>query len=327
MRPETGLTPAAGSAAGGRLPGWLRVQLPAGAATGRYLRTHGTVARHQLHTVCQEARCPNAHDCWARGTATFMIAGKECTRGCRFCAVETLRNPAPLDRAEPERLAAAVDRMGVAHAVITVVNRDDVADGGAEHYRRCIDAVRKRLPHVSLELLSSDLGGNLAALASLLDGIDLDVFAHNVECVGRLDAEVRDRRASFEQSIQVLKTAGSLRPDVFTKSSIMVGLGETDAEVSESMQLLRAADVDLITLGQYLAPGRRQLPVARYVRPEQFAAWAEQARALGFKAVASGPLVRSSYRAGDLLGEARVGERCQERFTGTARRVLRTKGS
>jgi lipoic acid synthetase len=291
-----------------RLPEWLRVNLPAGSAQSVFHKTQGTVAEYALHTVCEEARCPNIHDCWARGTATFMIAGKECTRGCRFCSVETLRNPEPPDPAEPEYLANAVERMGLAHVVITVVNRDDMADGGAGHYRQCVEAVHRRLPLVTIELLSSDLAGNEVALATLLDGIPLAVFAHNVECVARLDHLVRDPRASFDQSLTVLRRAKQLRSDLFTKSSIMVGLGETDSEITEAMHQLRGADVDLLTLGQYLAPGRpgeRFLPVARYVPPEQFAAWADEARTLGFKAVASGPLVRSSYRAGLLLEHAR----------------------
>jgi lipoic acid synthetase len=241
-----------------------------------------------------------------------MIAGKECTRGCRFCSVETKRAPEPPDPAEPHHLAEAVARMGLAHVVVTVVNRDDLPDGGAAHYKRCVLAVHERLSHVTIELLSSDLGGNEAALESLLDGIPLAVFAHNVECVPRLDRWVRDPRASFEQSVRVLRRTKGLRPDLWTKSSIMVGLGETNAEVTEAMQYLRDARVDMLTLGQYLAPGRpgeRFLNVARFVPPEQFDAWAEEARELGFRAVAAGPLVRSSFRAGMLLEQARMNGR------------------
>lgn len=288
-----------------RLPKWLRVNLPAGDAGRIYAGTATAVSSLELHTVCQEARCPNIHDCWARGTATFMIGGKECTRGCRFCAVQTARTPAPPDPDEPERLANAVARMRLNHVVVTVVNRDDLADGGAAHYRRCIDAIHARVPHVGLELLCSDLEGSDEALACMLDGIPLQVFAHNVECVPRLDGYVRDRRASFDQSLKVLESAKRLRADVFTKSSIMVGLGESEAEVLQAMRQLRDVHVDMMTLGQYIAPGRQQVPVARYVTPEQFQAWQEEALRLGFKAAASGPLVRSSYRAGLLLQEAR----------------------
>ena len=300
---------ARGRLSGGRarLPEWLRVNLPAGKAQGTFNGTLDIVQGNELHTVCEEARCPNIHDCWARGTATFMIAGKECTRGCRFCSVETLKQPEALDVDEPERLADAVERMGLEHVVITVVNRDDQPDGGADHYKRCVEAVQNRAPTIGIELLCSDLDGNWQALEHLLDESPLAVFAHNVECVARLDLTVRDPRASFAQSLEVLRRAKAFRPEIWTKSSIMVGLGETDAEISDAMRLLREVGVELLTLGQYLAPGRpgtRYLPVDRYVEPEQFLRWGEEARSLGFLGVASGPLVRSSYRAGLLLDEA-----------------------
>jgi lipoic acid synthetase len=236
-----------------------------------------------------------------------MIAGKECTRGCRFCSVQTLKAPALPPEDEPEQLADAVARMKLDHAVITVVDRDDMDDGGAGHYRRCILAVHDRCPDVTIELLCSDLAGNWDALATLLADLPLDVFAHNVECVERIERRVRDPRASFALSIEVLQRARQLRPTIVTKSSLMVGLGEKDTEISDAMHRLRAADVDLLTLGQYLAPGRpgeRFLEVDRYVTPEQFDRWADEARALGFKGVASGPLVRSSFRAGELLRAA-----------------------
>ena len=293
-----------------RLPKWLRVNLPAGGAQRAYNGTSGVVAGGALHTVCEEARCPNIHDCWARGTATFMIAGKECTRGCRFCSVETLRKPPLPEADEPARLAGAVRAMNLEYVVLTVVNRDDLPDGGADHYKRCVEAIHRRAPNTGIELLSSDLDGNWDALAHLLDGIPLAVFAHNVECVPRLDRTARDPRASFTQSCEVLRRAKALRPDLPTKSSIMVGLGETNDEVSDAMLRLRDAGVDLLTLGQYLAPGRpgsRFLPVDRFVEPDQFHAWDEEARALGFLGVAAGPLVRSSYRAGQLLAEAKSG--------------------
>lgn len=290
-----------------RLPEWLRVNLPAGQSQQAYNHTQATVCGGTLHTVCEEARCPNIHQCWARGTATFMIAGKTCTRGCRFCSVETLRKPEPLDPDEPHRLAKAASRMGLEHVVITVVNRDDLADGGADHFKQCVEAVHGRLPQTTIELLSSDLDGNWKALTHLLDEVPLSVFAHNVECAARLDAEVRDPRASFSQSTEVLRRAKRQRPDLLTKSSIMVGLGETDDEVAAAMRQLRDAEVDMLTLGQYLAPGRpstRFVNVRRYVHPDQFKTWADEARKLGFRAVASGPLVRSSYQAGQLLAEA-----------------------
>jgi len=257
-----------------------------------------------LHTVCQEARCPNIHECWAAKDATFMVAGQECTRGCRFCAVGTIKSPPPLDKDEPAKLADAITSMGLNHAVITVVNRDDLDDSGAAHYRRCLEAVREASPEVTLELLCSDLAGDLTDLANLLDGLELEVFAHNVECVPRLDRVVRDHRASFAQSISILVEAKRLRPDILTKSSIMVGLGESDEEVTEAMQMLREANVDLVTIGQYLAPSERHLSIDRFPEPATFDEWAAQAEEMGFLGCASGPLVRSSYRAGDLLTSA-----------------------
>ena len=295
-----------------RLPEWMRVNLPAGNRHSVFNGTLNVIQKNELHTVCEEARCPNIHDCWARGTATFMIAGKECTRGCRFCSVETALRPEPLDSAEPDRLADAVERMELDYVVITVVNRDDETDGGAAHYKACVEAVHHKLPETGIELLCSDLDGNWEALEELLTGIPLAVFAHNVECVPRLDGQVRDPRASFGQSLEMLRRAKELRPEIPTKSSLMVGLGETDEEVTDAMRLLSNAGVELLTLGQYLAPGRpgtRFVPVDRFVPPSQFAIWDETARELGFLAVASGPLVRSSYRAGTLLEEALLGKR------------------
>ncbi|MEC9477743.1 MAG: lipoyl synthase [Candidatus Thermoplasmatota archaeon] len=291
-----------------RLPAWFKTTLPTGNAQRRFNETKSNVHEHGLHTVCEEARCPNIHDCWGRGTATFMIAGEVCTRGCRFCAVGTQKTPPPLSPNEPAELAEAVERMGVKHAVITVVNRDDLPDGGAEHYRNCILAVNERCPDVGLELLCSDLDGNLEALANLLQDLPLRVFAHNVECVPRLDSVVRDPRASFEQSLKILQEAKRLRPDLALKSSIMAGIGETDEEVVEAMQLLCQVGVELITLGQYLQPSWKHLAVERFPEPATFAAWDQAAREMGFTAVASGPLVRSSYRAGLLWEEAMGGE-------------------
>ncbi len=198
--------------------------------------------------------------------------------------------------------------MDLDHVVITVVNRDDQSDGGAGHYRRCVEAVHARTPQVTIELLTSDLAGNWQALAEMLDGLPLDVLAHNVECVERIDKKVRDPRASFALSLEVLRRTKALRPDMVTKSSLMVGLGETNGEITDAMQRLRTVGVDVLTLGQYLAPGRpgeRYLPVERYVPPEQFDAWADEARSMGFMGVASGPMVRSSFRAGELLASVR----------------------
>ncbi|MFL2982567.1 MAG: lipoyl synthase [Candidatus Poseidoniaceae archaeon] len=287
-----------------RLPEWFRTRLPSGELQRKFNETKATVTENTLHTVCQEARCPNIHECWAAKDATFMVAGQECTRACRFCAVGSIKTPPPLDQNEPKNLADAVATMGLNHAVITVVNRDDLPDSGAAHYRKCLEAVRERAPDVSLELLCSDLAGDHQALADLLIGLELEVFAHNVECVPRLDRRVRDRRASFDQSIGILKEAKRLRPDILTKSSIMVGVGETDEEITEALKLLKDAGVDLVTIGQYLAPSPKHLPVDRFPEPSRYDEWSTQIEEMGFSGWACGPLVRSSYKAGELLARA-----------------------
>ncbi len=287
-----------------RLPDWFRTSLPTGELQRKFKETKDTVTENTLHTVCQEARCPNIHECWAAKDATFMVAGQECTRGCRFCAVGSIKTPPPLDQNEPENLSDAIATMGLNHAVITVVNRDDLPDSGASHYRKCLEAVRKRTPEVTLELLCSDLAGDHQALYDLLNGLELEVFAHNVECVPRLDSKVRDHRATFEQSIGILKEAKRLRPDILTKSSIMVGLGETDDEITEALQILRDAGVDLVTIGQYLAPSPKHLPVDRFPEPARYDEWSIQIEEMGFLGWACGPLVRSSYKAGELLARA-----------------------
>lgn len=287
-----------------RLPEWFRTRLPSGELQKKFNETKDTVTDNMLHTVCQEARCPNIHECWAAKDATFMVAGQECTRGCRFCAVGTIKRPPPLDENEPQNLADAISTMGLNHAVITVVNRDDLPDSGASHYRKCLEAVREKSPEVSLELLCSDLAGDHQALQSLLEDLELEVFAHNVECVPRLDSVVRDARASFKQSIGILIQAKKLRPDILTKSSLMVGLGETDEEIVEALQLLKDADVDLVTIGQYLAPSPNHLPVDRFPEPSQYDDWSKKIEEMGFLGWACGPLVRSSYKAGELLAKA-----------------------
>jgi len=288
-----------------RLPEWFKVTLPSGENMQRYNATTSSVKDNQLHTVCEEARCPNIHDCWGRGTATFMIAGKACTRGCRFCAVDTIRNPPLPEEDEPVKLAEAIQRMGLTYSVITVVNRDDLEDGGALHYKKCIDAVHNLNPYVGLELLCSDLSGNIEALDLLLQNSPLTVFAHNVETVRRLTPRVRDPRATFDQSLLILKKAKELRPDIITKSSIMLGLGETEEDIVESFEELRSAEVDLITIGQYLSPGSRYHPVISFPSPETFDRLAQIAKEMGFKAIASGPMVRSSYRAESLVAAAK----------------------
>ena len=276
-------------------PGWLRAPAPGiertGAVRGRL---------QQLPTVCEEARCPNQGDCWSEGTATFLLMGDVCTRGCRFCAV-TSGHPGPLDDDEPARLLDAVVALGLTDVVLTSVDRDDLDDGGAAHLARCIQALTLR--GLRVELLSPDFGGNLDAVTRVIDA-GLDVFAHNVETVRRLSSSVRDRRADFEQSLAVLGAAHRLRPEVLTKSGLMLGIGEDDDEVLDALIDLREVGTDIVTLGQYLRPSRRHLPVVRYVDPDTFASLGDDARTLGF-AVASGPLVRSSYRAAALSQAAR----------------------
>lgn len=291
-----------------RLPAWFKTSLPTGDSQDRFNGTKNNVNTHGLNTVCEEAQCPNVHDCWGRGTATFMIAGDVCTRGCRFCAVGTVKSPPRLNQNEPLELADAIHKMGLSYAVITVVNRDDLSDGGAHHYRNCILEIRNRNPEVGIELLCSDLDGNKEALELLLENLPLKVFAHNVECVPRLDSLVRDPRASFNQSLKILESAKILRPDLLTKTSLMVGLGESDREVEKALRMIRESGVDMVTLGQYLQPSYKHIPIDRFPEPHKFADWDQIARSLGFRAVASGPLVRSSYRAGLLWEEAMGGE-------------------
>ena len=284
-----------------RLPSWFKTTLPSGSQQEIFNETKAAVKNNKLHTVCEEARCPNIHDCWSSGDATFMIAGQECTRGCRFCAVGSIKTPPPLDVQEPENLADAVESMNLRHVVITVVNRDDLEDSGSSHYKKCIEAVHKRQPDLTLELLCSDLAGDVRDLENLLSDSPLSVFAHNVECVPRLDRTVRDHRASFSQSLKILEQAKKIRPDIITKTSLMVGVGETDEEIIEAMKIIRSADVDLLTIGQYLAPSSKHLAIDRFPEPELYDQWAEIAIELGFLGVASGPFVRSSFKAGLLL--------------------------
>ena len=280
----------------GPRPGWLRAPAPSSE------RTDG-VRQHlqRLPTVCEEARCPNQGECWADGTATFLLMGDVCTRACRFCAVTSGR-PAPLDDDEPARLRDAVLALGLRDVVLTSVDRDDLADGGARHLARCVSMLKDAGLHV--ELLAPDFSGDEAAIDVVVDS-GVDVFAHNVETVPRLSRQVRDRRASFERSLAVLQAARRRRPSLLTKSGLMLGLGEDDDEVLDAMLALREVGVGILTLGQYLRPSRRHLPVVRHVEPEVFAALADDARSLGFT-VASGPLVRSSYRAASLARAARA---------------------
>ncbi len=257
------------------------------------------VEEQQLNTVCYSAACPNLGECWSRGTATFMIGGNHCTRRCGFCDVSTAR-PEALDPFEPARVARAVESLGLRFAVITCVARDDLPDGGAAQMAATVRALRRRCPDTGIEVLVADYKGDDRALAAVLEA-GPDVLNHNLETVERLQRRVRPA-ASYARSLGVLRRARELRPDVPTKSGLMLGLGEREDEVEAALRDLREAGVGLLTLGQYLRPSPDHLPVERYATPEEFAAWAERARALGFEEVASGPLVRSSYRAERLAG-------------------------
>jgi lipoic acid synthetase len=289
--------------AGQRKPPWLRAKLPTGAGHAAVRRN---VRSNRLATVCEESMCPNVGECWNAGTATIMLMGSVCTRACGFCAVDT-GNPAGwLDADEPANAAESVRVMDLRYIVLTSVDRDDIADGGAGHYAACIEAVKRVNPRTSVEALTPDFRGDLAAVQSVVDA-PLDVFAHNLETVERLTPVVRDPRAGYRQSLSVLAAARRRRADILTKSSLMLGLGETDDEVAAAMDDLREAGVDLLTLGQYLRPTANHLPVARYVHPDEFARYREVGLGRGFVEVVSGPLVRSSYRAERALDKNNAG--------------------
>lgn len=284
------------NAAAGK-PEWLKVRAPSGEP---FYELKRLLRRRNLHTVCEEARCPNIGECWRGGTATFMILGDTCTRGCRFCAVKTAKRGLTLDPQEPKKIADAVHEMGLDYVVLTSVDRDDLADQGSAHFAATVAAIKAHDANILVECLIPDFRGELDCLDRIL-AAQPDVLAHNVETVPRLTKGVRDPRATYEQSLAVLRAAKKLRESVFTKSSIMVGLGETSAEVLQTMRDLRAVSVDILTVGQYLQPTKRHLKVAAFVHPELFAYYKAQGEALGFRFVASGPLVRSSYRAGEFF--------------------------
>ncbi len=305
MRPASPSPPPQEAPAPGRKPAWLKVPLPGGPG---HARLKGLARSLGLHTVCEEARCPNVGECWSgrHPTMTLMVLGEACTRRCRFCAVATVERGPPPDPDEPAHVGQAVAAMGVSYVVITSVDRDDLPDGGAAHYAACVAAIRAASPATLVETLIPDYQG--APLETLLAARP-DVLAHNVEVVPRLQRKIRDPRCSFERSLATLARARELVPDGFTKSSLMLGLGERDEEVDEALVRLRAAGVDFLTLGQYLRPTMHHAPVHEYVTPERFDAWRARGEALGFAAVASGPLVRSSYKAGELFLERAVRER------------------
>jgi lipoic acid synthetase len=274
-----------------RKPEWLKVRLPGGP---QYARLKQIMRSQALHTVCEEARCPNVGECWNAGTATFMILGDVCTRACGFCAVTSGR-PGALDYGEPARVAQAVAQMGLRHAVVTSVNRDDVPDGGASLFAATIRWIRRLSPGTTVEVLIPDLEGNWNALAAVM-AAQPEILNHNVETVPRLYPRVRPR-ARYTRSLELLQRAKALAPGSYTKTGIMVGLGETRDEISSVLRDLRAIDCDVLTVGQYLRPTAKHLPLGRYYHPDEFAEIAAEGRRLGFRHVEAGPLVRSSYHA------------------------------
>lgn len=285
-----------------RLPPWLKTKIPVGK---NFAKLKEDLRGLKLATVCEEARCPNIGECWGgesgTATATIMLMGDTCTRGCRFCSVKTARAPPPLDPEEPENTARAVTAWGLDYVVLTSVDRDDIEDAGASHITQTIKALKKHNPKLTVECLTPDFGGNLDCV-DMVANSGLDVFAHNIETIERLTPFVRDPRAKYRQTLSVLKRAKlGNNGDLVTKSSIMLGLGESDKEVQTTMEELREAGVDCLTLGQYMQPTKRHLKVVEYVTPEKFAHWEEFGKKVGFLYTASGPLVRSSYKAGEFF--------------------------
>ncbi len=284
-------------------PSWLRVEVPA-QGPGRVRRMREILREHRLHTVCQSARCPNLPTCWGEGTATFMLLGEVCTRACRFCAVASGWPGGELDPGEPARVAAAARALGLSYVVLTSVDRDDLPDGGAGQFAATIRALHRELPGAAVEALIPDFSGDRKALRTVVEA-GPQVVGHNLETVRRLSPQVRDPRAGYDLSLSVLRTLKELAPGLVTKSSLLLGLGEREEEIEEALMDLRAAGVDILVLGQYLRPTPRQLPVARYLPPEEFQQWEGRARALGFRGVVAGPLARTSFRAAQVFSALR----------------------
>ena len=283
-------------------PPRLKVRFPAG-ETYNWIRDKSRNLK--LSTVCEEAQCPNIGECWNSGTATFMLMGDTCTRGCRFCSVNTSRIPPALDASEPIKLAETIENMKLRYVVLTTVDRDELQDQGASHIARCIRSVQRRNPELLIEILMPDFRGEADLLQQVIDAQPA-VLAHNLETVRRLTSRVRDPRAGYEQSLEVLKYLKNQGAGAYTKSSLMLGLGEEQEEILQAMQDLRQVGVDFLTLGQYLQPTRKHLKVEQYLTPETFEEFAEEGRRMGFDYVASGPLVRSSYRAAEFYIERKI---------------------
>jgi lipoyl synthase len=279
-----------------RKPEWIKLKAPSGKT---YTNVKQTLRTRELHTVCEEARCPNISECWGMGTATIMIMGSVCSRGCRFCSVNSGK-PVLLDSQEPENVGLAIKEWGLKYVVITSVCRDDLDDGGADHIAKTIKAIRQNCPEIMIETLIPDFRGKQDSIIKVAKA-GPKVISHNIESVERLSPKVRDFRASYQQSLLVLQKIKKFDPTIFTKSSLMLGLGESEQEVIKTMRDLRLIGVSILTMGQYLQPSSRHLPVMRYITPESFDWFAQVAKQMGFSYVASGPLVRSSYKAGEFF--------------------------
>lgn len=286
-----------------RKPDWLRIKIK---HDPKFDAVQKLVKSNELSTVCEEAKCPNMAECWSHGTATFMLMGAVCTRACKFCSVDTGNPRGWLDLDEPMKVTNSAKIMGLKYAVLTSVDRDDLPDGGAEHFANTIRLMKEMDPNLKVEALTSDFQGEISCVKTIIDS-GVDVFAQNVETVERLTHPVRDNRAGYWQTIKLLRYAKTYKPEVITKTSLMLGLGETDAEIIQTMDDLIANKVDVLTLGQYLQPTKNHYPIARYVTPEEFAKYRELGLAKGFLEVASGPLVRSSYRADKIFTTENLG--------------------
>ncbi|KAG7885053.1 hypothetical protein KL938_001310 [Ogataea parapolymorpha] len=302
-----------------RLPSWLKVPIPKGKS---FHSLKKDVRELKLATVCEEAKCPNIGECWggkkSEATATIMLMGDTCTRGCRFCSVKTNRNPGPLDPNEPENTAEAISRWGLGYVVLTTVDRDDLPDGGSHHLRSTVEKIKEKAPQILVECLSGDFRGDLE-MVKVLASSPLDVFAHNLETVEDLTPHIRDRRATYRQSLAVLRTAKETNVDLVTKTSLMLGFGETDGQIMQTLKDLRENNVDVVTFGQYMRPTKRHMKVVEYVTPEKFEHWKNVALDMGFLYCASGPLVRSSYKAGEAFIENVIRKR--RRNVGVSREV------
>ena len=279
-------------------PEWLKIKLT---TADSFINIKNTIKQHNLHTVCQEAHCPNISECWNGGTATFMLMGDTCTRACKFCAVKTGNPMQKLDKDEPKKLAQALAEIKLFdYVVLTSVNRDDLDDGGSSHFAECIKEIKKAYREIIVEVLIPDFKGDIDALRRIVDAKP-EVIAHNIETIERLQKKIRDPRANYQQSLEVLKNVKKLDPKIYTKSSIMLGLGESDGEVVQAMKDLKDINADILTIGQYLRPTEWHIPISKFIAPEKFEYFKQKAMEIGFLFCASGPFVRSSYKAGELF--------------------------